>query len=91
MRIITGGSWDGKHKWMLFAYGQQWDLGNGLRFCEDILDMSLSDLMETAGEFGPDTVRGRVRIAKFIMAKLGITQKNAVNYEIKRKIFPTRK
>lgn len=82
---------EGLQNWMLFAYGGIWDLGNGLRFCEDILDMSPSDVMAMSGIYKPDSTRGRRRIAEFICKKLGITNKNAHNYEINRKILPTRK
>lgn len=78
-------------RWVLFAYGVQFELGNGLTFCTDVLGMTPSELMEVSGHSKIESYVSRRNLARFIVEKLGITRKNAFDYEIKKTLFHLRR
>lgn len=73
--IVTRGEFG--HNWTLEYNKQQFFLGQDVKFCSRVLGLEPRDVVREIGtdEIDNDT-KGNRKLARFIVARLGLTKKN---------------
>lgn len=69
------------HDWILNVYGERFYLGQDVKFCNRVLQMEPSYVVDCIGSRDLSKKSVRKRLAKFICEHLGINRKNVHDIE----------